>query len=98
MSKNKESFDKFFKLDNNALLKLSDEDPLMLPEEEKPNVKQAEEFGKAKKVKFEGTAKESFSAPISVVGNLGVGIELYFRLIKFLALMFCILTLVNIPV
>jgi len=76
-----------------------DEDPLMMPEEEEPDVLLAKAFGSLSKVNiFKGTTKESCSAPISVVGSLGVGIELYFRLIRFLAIMFCILTLVNIPV
>lgn len=74
---------------------------MVKPEKNKPDPQIAEKFCLQNKIVIEDESGKEYGcccAPIDMIGNLGVGLQLYFRFIIFLAVMFFVLMIVTMPV
>lgn len=71
------------------------------PEKVMPSKKKAQEFREISKVDIRDDDEKQLRcccAPVGLIGKVGVGVELYFRFIIFLALLFFLLSVANIPI
>lgn len=78
-----------------------DDDALVNPEKSKPSTDMAAEFRLQNRIVLkdkDGKEHGCCCAPIDLIGSLGVGLQLYFRFIIFLSIMFFVLTVVSAPV